>query len=674
VANSVVTSDQRLHSARQFLESINEIANTAYYVFMGSHVPRANSDDTSVNSSISQTTIQVYHNMVQGKRVSLNDANLMIRNIPYETNKVFDMYDDEDSDLGDEDYYAIVNASSFYHVYKCLDNNMGANSTAEPNFAHIVGSNTYLYQTSDGYRWKYMYSVSSSTRDKFATSTYFPVVANADVAAIAADGVLDIIKVDGTGRGYDNYITGTFTGSDVRVNANTTLYRISNSASSSNGFYTGCLLYISTGTGAGGTATITDYFVTGDGNFIVIDTAFTTSPVNGSEYEIYPTVEVVGSGTQTVNVIARALVNATGSNGIYRVEVLERGSGYDFFTANVIANAVVAVESNAIVRPIYSPTGGHGADAPSELGASHLAISTKFGNSESNTLLTNNAFQQVGLLKDPLFANVEITFSDVTGTFIVGEILHKINPIRVDNNATINAGSTIVTSNNADFENQLDVGEYVYLAASDDSAFQLAVVSEIDNSSYMVIDTAAFFACTQTYIYKANQTSNGWTLAVNSQSDIHLSNVAGVLQSNDVVVGVESGARAVINTVSHNGVTKGFTSFVQLYKYVGTLSSGSFAENEIVYQTNLATSNASLHSFSSNGGIFTMYTSNQVGGFLIGGSNTIIGNTSGAIMSPSAKYQPELVFGSGKILYVENIEPVDRADDQSETIKLILEF
>jgi len=103
------------------------------------------------------------------------------------------------------------------------------------------------------------------------------------------------------------------------------------------------------------------------------------------------------------------------------------------------------------------------------------------------------------------------------------------------------------------------------------------------------------------------------------------------------------------------------------------LDSGTFQENEVVYQTSLATSNASLHSAIVNGANVTLYTSNQVGTFAVSGS--IVGNTSGATATVVTKFEPELVFGSGEILYIEDIEnPVTRQTDQSEAINTIFEF
>jgi hypothetical protein len=94
-----------------------------------------------------------------------------------------------------------------------------------------------------------------------------------------------------------------------------------------------------------------------------------------------------------------------------------------------------------------------------------------------------------------------------------------------------------------------------------------------------------------------------------------------------------------------------------------------------VYQgTNLAssTANATIHSVETSGGVATIYTTNQIGSFTT--SNTIHGASSEAIATINNKYTPELVFGSGEILYLENLESITRSNSQSETVKLIFEF
>jgi hypothetical protein len=102
--------------------------------------------------------------------------------------------------------------------------------------------------------------------------------------------------------------------------------------------------------------------------------------------------------------------------------------------------------------------------------------------------------------------------------------------------------------------------------------------------------------------------------------------------------------------------------------------SGTFLENEHVYQVPNVTT-AALFTVIDNGGNLKLYVSNVVGEFVLTTIvNNMTGNTSGAEAYLSDVHCPELVFGSGDILFVENVSPVERMNTQSETFKLILEF
>mgnify|MGYP001766144088 CR=1 FL=1 len=680
MTTKLITDNYKLHITNQFIESVNEEANTSYYVYVGNHLPYANSIVPNANNNKRSSYIDVYRNMIMGKRVNNNDISLMVRNIPYDEtgNTVYTMYDDTDSNLNSKSYFVMVNEGSYFHVYKCLDNNNGARSTVEPEFSHISGANTELYQTSDGYRWKYMYSVSSGVSQKFSTTDYFPVVVNNNVTSAAVDGSIDIIKILDGGRGYDNYLTGTFIGSDIKYTGIETLYELSNkNASSTIGFYEGCIIYITSGPGAGSYRKINSYFIDNGNKIISIDSAFdpNDAPTAGSRYEIYPEVRISGDGSETINADARALINATSSNSVYKIEMLNRGANYKYITANVIANAVVLVEKNASIRPIYSPSGGHGKNVAEELGAYRVCMSVTFANNESNTILTTNDFRQIGIIKDPLFANVKIEYNILYNSFIENEIAYKINPLQISTNVTTNTVTNEIICDIANFSNQFKSGDIIYLKTLDNLNHQLATVESVTNSSYMLIETNGYFSCTETIIHHANVSSYGYVSNIEVDY-VYLTNVYGTLSTSDIIVGFNSGAQMNVNSIIRNNKTKGFETFIQLNKYDGTLSSGSFINDELIYQSNASVSmaaNASLHSvINITETSIEIYTSNQVGDILTG--NIIKGLTSNATAIINTIYSPELVFGSGDVIYFENVEPVNRNADESENFKVIFEF
>jgi hypothetical protein len=667
----LVTNQARLNTARQIIESVSEPANTVYYLWVGDHTTHSNSTIQPVYDTWN-TQIQAYRNMILGKRLRDSDMKLMIRNIPYESNTVYTPYDDSDSLLFSKNYFAIVNAGAFYHVFKCLENNGNSVSTVEPDFAHILGSNTFVYQTSDGYKWKYMYSVDDNTVRDFETANYFPVVPNTSVEALAVTGTIDSIAIDGAGQGYDNYANGVFDASDIKIGGNPALYGLSNTlASTSNGFYTGCLIYLTAGTGSGQFRTIDDYYANTEGKYFVIgEAAFNPTPDSSTRYEIFPEVDVNGGGKATLACRARALINAASSNSVYRVEILQRGAGYEYHTASVIANTVVDVEANAIVRPIYSPTNGHGADAAAELGSHHLGFSITLTDTESNTIPTTNKFQQIGILQDPLFANVLIEVANtIDGNFGEGEYVYEITPVPILYDVTTQLGNTTITSNTAMFESQFTAGEWIYLTNIEGTDRQLTKVASITSDVELELETSATIACTSSYVYKANVTSQAIHTSSNA-THMYLDDVNGQIIGGEILVGNSSGALATVNTVFRNGEPKTYDTFVNMYKYDGTVVSGTFDENEVVFQSGKS---GLLHSSTTDGGITTIYTSNQVGLFTVG--SDIVGANSGTALSPTVAYSPELVFNSGYILYVENTEEITRSSNtSSETFQFIFEF
>jgi hypothetical protein len=99
-------------------------------------------------------------------------------------------------------------------------------STSEPS---ITLSTTSLEEpfikTGDGYKWKYLYTLSSIQRQKYLTEDFMPVSVNKFVSASAINGSIDIVKIINSGNNYvdgtlQNIITieGDGTGASFRAN------------------------------------------------------------------------------------------------------------------------------------------------------------------------------------------------------------------------------------------------------------------------------------------------------------------------------------------------------------------------------------------------------------------------------------------------------------------------
>jgi hypothetical protein len=110
--------------------------------------------------------------MIGGKKISGNDIRHVVPRFDWTANTVYAAYNDQaDSKTLKSDTSKFYVVTDDWNVYKCIANNYGANSTSKPTSI----STTTDVQASDGYVWKYMYTVSSEEQLRFVTTDYIPV-------------------------------------------------------------------------------------------------------------------------------------------------------------------------------------------------------------------------------------------------------------------------------------------------------------------------------------------------------------------------------------------------------------------------------------------------------------------------------------------------------------------
>ena len=423
----LITNNYRLHNAVQFINSINATPNSTYYCFAGQSLPFTGGSVPQMYDTTQQTQFLPYNQMLFGKNIKPSDMSLMINAYAWTSGTVYAQYDDQDVYLNQKQFFVYVNSGGIYYVWKCLYNNNGSASTYAPNYADSgAAPSSTLYQTSDGYRWKYMYQISAALVTKFATLSYIPVVVDANVTGNAVSGAIDTILITSPGAGYSNYYINTFSSSSV-TNGTLPVAQLGTDASKVTNLYQGCYLYITGGTGKGQYKTVVSHTSNGVGTFVTLDSQYSITPDNTSTYEIMPKVVVLGAGDATTNAAARAVVNTT-SNSIYKVEVLNRGINVLYANAYVYASPYVGVSNSAVIRVVSGPKGGHGSNVAAELFSNSVGVSVTFANTESSTIPAINQYQSIGILKNPLFANVTLqtNVSTQTGTFKVGESIQQV--------------------------------------------------------------------------------------------------------------------------------------------------------------------------------------------------------------------------------------------------------
>jgi hypothetical protein len=566
--------------------------NPSFYMFLGKPLPFV--DDTlppTPQDSVDETFLSGYDSMIAAKSIALDEVSYMIPRHDWVANTGYVAYRETNGKLFGNNFYVSVSSGSGYDVFKCLSNN-GVLSTVAPN-AVATSPSDDIYETSDGYQWKYMYTVDNAAVDKFATRDFLPVVPNMDVSGNAVSGSIDYISVEYGGSNYDAYTSGTI--QSTAVSGNSLVYTIESSASSNANFYVGSAIKITSGTGAGQQQTITGYSVSGSTRNVVIDAPFETQPSTTSTYEITPNVIVVGGGQ---SFIGRALVNAAASNSIYKVEINDRGIGYRYGSAIVTGNTG-GTTNTAILNVVISPKGGHGYDPIRELGAKYLCLTTTFDTTDveaSGKLLDTNEFRSIGVLVDPSFANVQLTYTSSTGNFAVGETITQSNT-----GATgILVGRTSTTLTLTDvvgpFFNSNGLSNYI---TGDVSSVTAAVTAVRNNGS----DPLA-----------------GEIVYANATTKLNISSLAGSFAADDVV---------------------SFTG-------------------------NTSTSNATVY-FANTSQVWLVNVKGTIG-------DTLYGATAVSSATIDTVIPSDIIPGTGDIVYLENISPINKAPGQTETIKAIIEF
>ena len=380
------------------------------------------------NNNIQTVYYDVWRNMMSLKRVQQSDVSHVTTRYDWSTNQFYYEYDDEDVDLFGERFYTYT---TDHNVYKCIDNNRGANSTSMP-----TGTSTSIINTSDGYRWKYMYTVSAGEILKFRTTGYIPVKTLAaddgsaqwtvqQNAINSGNGAIHHIKIYSNGQNY-LYTTNTF----VSV-TNTTWMKLKPTASGIDGTYVGSGLYISAGGAAGQYRKIVKYW--GANNTLIVNSAFTATPNTSSRYNIAPLVTISGDSGGTSSSRATAYVSNTYLGQVRKITMINYGRSYSTANVSITANSVHGFGASA--RPIISPRTGHGSDPVDELYGTAVMMNVRTSGGESNTFTTNNDFRIIGIVADPLLANgtaatasvidqtTRIGVEYVNGDFIEDEVI-----------------------------------------------------------------------------------------------------------------------------------------------------------------------------------------------------------------------------------------------------------
>ena len=170
---------------------------------IGRNLPWNSGTEVAPTPSDSDSVISDYYRRAAfAKQISLENASLVVERNDWTPNTVYSTYQSSSN-------FYVLNSKD--QVFKCLANvSSGVASTDEPQLTLSTTSLEEPYvETADGYKWKYLYTLTSTQKQKFLSVDWMPVTYNKFVRAAAVGGSIDIVTVTNSGN---NYTDGTVQG------------------------------------------------------------------------------------------------------------------------------------------------------------------------------------------------------------------------------------------------------------------------------------------------------------------------------------------------------------------------------------------------------------------------------------------------------------------------------
>ena len=215
---AIITDQIRVLNAENFVNGISTTTNS-YYVFIG--LPNA----TEINSDWNTNTPapidnfddhdNIYDTLISAKKINSSDVLQVIRKISWTTGTIYEMYRHDydinnttpqtnSSSLYNSNFYAM---NSDFRVYECIFN--GANPTNSGKGIASLEEPTHTdlqpRVESDGYIWKYLYTIKPSDIVKFDSVDYIPVPQDwlnsadtLDIRNAAVDGKIETVVIEDT--------------------------------------------------------------------------------------------------------------------------------------------------------------------------------------------------------------------------------------------------------------------------------------------------------------------------------------------------------------------------------------------------------------------------------------------------------------------------------------------
>lgn len=363
------------------------------------------------------------------------------------------------------------------------------------------------------------------------------------------------------------------------------------------------------------------------------DRTITNIPVRGDGTGARCSVVIGGTDGSADGTVTTISVTTNGSGythgTVLATDIIEQ---HDIQNVGAGTNATMTFSTSPVVEVIIGPDGGHGSNPAKELGGHFVLMDVKLTQTEGFDFTVVNDFRQIGVVRDPYSFGTTSKYTGSTarqtksiklasnsGTFLVDEKISQTIPAQTVSGITVSTNTLTVTTASA---HQLTTGQTVDITGG---TFAGGQTTGHTGTHHITVASATTF----TY----------------------------VVESTRAPTGSMSGTATYTTSVPEGTVVE-YDASNKILFYVQT-SYDSQGTNATTKQNVPFGGNSTV----------TGATSNATGVPNVS-QNAAINNTSFTAGYANPEMQPD----SGDVLYIENRKPISRASDQTEDVKLIVEF
>lgn len=224
---AIITTDFK----KQIIQAIyDDVTDSAERYFIG--IGRSEDWDSA---DLPPTPINSLRN-IRNARLSLQsiksaeDVSFVVPRTNWVSGTIYNAWNDNIDRYPSPSYYVLTSDNG---VYLCLEQGKNSFGNAVPSTVQPTGASTKAFTTSDGYRWKFLYTITALNASKFLTANYLPVqlVDFVDSSSSALDieqkgiqdaaipGQISSIRILSGGTGYTSAPTISIIGNGTGATA-----------------------------------------------------------------------------------------------------------------------------------------------------------------------------------------------------------------------------------------------------------------------------------------------------------------------------------------------------------------------------------------------------------------------------------------------------------------------